>query len=75
MSRAAEGFGREERVRLWVEDEGPGPPAGFDPASSTGLGMRILRALLRGGGVAVDHSVPRTRFVATLPAGPLGEEA
>jgi two-component system, sensor histidine kinase PdtaS len=54
-------------VRMAVEDEGPGPPPGFDPAATTGLGMRILRALLRGGGIVFDHAAPRTRFVATLP--------
>lgn len=50
-----------------VEDEGAGPPPGFDPALSTGLGMRILRALLRGGGLELDRSVGHARFVARLP--------
>lgn len=50
-----------------VEDEGPGPPPGFDPATSAGLGMRILRALLRGA-IELDRAAPRTRFVARLPA-------
>ena len=50
-----------------VEDEGAGPPPGFDPAFSTGLGMRILRALLRGGGLELDRSVGHARFVARLP--------
>ncbi len=38
---------REEdgRLRLAVSDEGTGLPPGFDPATSTGLGMRVLIAL------------------------------
>ena len=60
--------GANEADSIAVEDEGPGPPAGFDPASSTGLGMRILRALLRGGGLELDRSAGHARFVARLPA-------
>jgi two-component sensor histidine kinase len=30
-----------------VTDEGPGLPAGFDPANSRGLGMQIVRALVK----------------------------
>jgi two-component sensor histidine kinase len=59
--------GPNEADSIAVEDEGSGPPAGFDPASSTGLGMRILRALLRGGGIELDRSAPHARFVARLP--------
>ena len=32
---------------LLVMDDGPGLPAGFDPARSKGLGMRIVRALVK----------------------------
>ena len=32
---------------LSVTDEGPGLPQGFDPASSSGLGMKIIRSLVR----------------------------
>jgi two-component sensor histidine kinase len=55
---------------LSVEDEGDGPPPGFDPAVSRGLGMRLLAALLRGGMLEVDrNTVPgRARFIARLPA-------
>ncbi|MBD0275864.1 MAG: GAF domain-containing protein, partial [Acetobacteraceae bacterium] len=61
--------GPDEADSIAVEDEGPGPPAGFDPSTSNGLGMRILRALLRGGGLELDRSVAgRVRFVARLPA-------
>ena len=59
--------GADEADSIAVEDEGPGPPPGFEPAASTGLGMRILLALLRGG--LEFHRVPgRTRFVARLPS-------
>lgn len=59
--------GAEGAVLLAVADEGDGLPPGFDPAATTGLGMRILRALLRGGGLEVDRASPHTRFVANLP--------
>ena len=59
--------GADEADSIVVEDEGPGPPAGFDPAASTGLGMRILRGLLRGGGLELDRSAGHARFVARLP--------
>ena len=36
-----------DRHTLSVVDAGPGLPAGFDPASSKGLGMRIVRALVK----------------------------
>lgn len=55
---------------LVVQDEGAGPPDDLDPALSRGLGMRLLAALLRGGGLKVDRSAGRTRFIATLPLGP-----
>lgn len=32
---------------LSVMDEGPGLPSGFDPATSEGLGMRIIRSLVK----------------------------
>jgi two-component sensor histidine kinase len=32
---------------LSVWDDGPGLPAGFDPASSKGLGMKIIRSLVK----------------------------
>jgi len=56
---------------LAVVDEGAGLPAGFEPASNRGFGMRIVAGLLRasGGDVAVDHTSPHTRFVATFPRG------
>jgi two-component system, sensor histidine kinase PdtaS len=60
--------GADEADSIAVEDEGPGPAPGFEPASSTGLGMRILRALLRGGRLELDRSAGHARFVARLPA-------
>ena len=64
--------GANEADSIAVEDEGPGPPPGFDPATSPGLGMRILRALLRGGGFDLDRSAGHARFVARLPAAAQG---
>ncbi len=37
----------EEEAVLAVADEGPGFPLGFDPAVSTGLGMRVAGAMAR----------------------------
>jgi two-component sensor histidine kinase len=63
--------GPDHADSMAVEDEGPGPAPGFDPATSGGLGMKVLRALLRGD-VELDRSVPFARFVARLPAAPAG---
>jgi two-component sensor histidine kinase len=60
--------GADEADSIAVEDEGPGPPPGFEPAASAGLGMRILLALLRGGGLELDRPAGHARFVARLPA-------
>lgn len=56
-------------INLAVEDEGSGLPLGFDPANSTGLGMRLVTGLLqgRGGALTIDRSHPGARFVASLP--------
>ncbi len=62
--------GADGADRIAVEDEGPGPPPGFDTATSGGLGMRLVRALLRGGGFRLDRSAGHARFVARLPAVP-----
>lgn len=37
----------EARAEVTVADEGPGFPAGFDPAASRGLGMRVALAMAR----------------------------
>jgi len=39
-----------EALSLSVADDGPGLPAGFDPAASKGLGMKIIRSLVRQNG-------------------------
>ncbi len=54
---------------LTVEDEGAGPLPDFDPAIGGGLGMRLLAALLRGGGLEIDRTTTPgpARFVARLP--------
>ncbi|WP_372624398.1 sensor histidine kinase [Falsiroseomonas sp.] len=55
-------------MRLVVEDEGAGPPPGFDPALSRGLGMRLLVAMLRGALTIECSAAPtRCRFIADLP--------
>lgn len=59
--------GPDSADTITVEDEGSGPGPGFDPATSKGLGMRVLRALLRGD-VELDRSAPHARFVAHMPA-------
>jgi two-component system, sensor histidine kinase PdtaS len=38
---------RIEADSLSVSDDGPGLPVGFDPANSTGLGMKIIQALVK----------------------------
>jgi two-component system, sensor histidine kinase PdtaS len=55
---------------LSVSDDGPGLPAGFDPAQSRGLGMKIVRSLVYqiGGALRIlpgDHGVG-TRFAVTF---------
>ena len=39
-----------DALSLSVADDGPGLPAGFDPAASKGLGMKIIRSLVRQNG-------------------------
>lgn len=57
-------------LSLSVCDDGPGLPAGFDPARQRGLGMRVIGGLLRQHGGALDFSQPSPDggacFVATL---------
>ena len=43
-------------LSLSVADDGPGLPAQFDPASSKGLGMKIIQSLARQNGGAVRFS-------------------
>jgi two-component sensor histidine kinase len=55
---------------LSVLDDGPGLPAGFDPAKSKGLGMKIVLALVRqiGGALQISsaHDDRGTRFTVTF---------
>jgi signal transduction histidine kinase len=78
------------RVRIWVEDDGPGVPdevrthlferfyRGNNRRSGTGagLGLSIVRAIVEGHGGSVDlQSRPgRTKFEIVLPAAPSEEE-
>lgn len=62
-------------LEVSVADEGEGFPAGFDPAASHGLGMRLVAALARapeGSAVRIDRSVRFGRIVVRLA---LGEDA
>jgi len=61
---------RAARHSLSVIDEGPGLPPGFDPSHSSGLGMKIVRALVRqiGGTLEIapgDHG-RGTRFTVAF---------
>jgi PAS domain S-box-containing protein len=73
--------GRGGGVELAVEDEGPGLPAGYDPAAAAGsqdlaaggpgrgLSMRVVATLARqlGAGLEVDRAAPGGRVVLRLP--------
>ena len=63
--------GAGDEVTLTVEDEGRGLPPEFDPARSTGFGMRIVNGLLKNqqrGRVTVDRARGHTCFVAVMRA-------
>lgn len=67
-----------EEVEIAVSDEGPGFPAGFNPAASRGLGMRIVATLAKrsdGEAVAVDRSVPFGRIVVKMAVAPKDQTA
>jgi two-component sensor histidine kinase len=55
-------------LRVTVEDGGPGFPADFDPASSKGLGMRLIGALANTApnSIAIDRSVTHGRISVLL---------
>ncbi len=65
LRRAADGA-----ADLVVADEGTGLPAGFDPARSKGLGMRLVTGLMqsRNGRLSIDRTPEGTRFTAHFPA-------
>lgn len=57
-------------VSVSVSDNGPGLPPGFDPAKQSGLGMRVIRGLVRQHKGTLDFgpAAPTggARFTATL---------
>ncbi len=58
-----------------MSDEGGGFPAGFDPASRHGLGMRMVSLLAKssnGDAIRVDRSVPFGRIVVRTSFGRAG---
>jgi two-component sensor histidine kinase len=57
-------------LTLRVEDDGQALAAGYEPAQSKGLGMRVVQGLLRGlrGRLAIDRSRGHTCFVAMMQA-------
>ena len=61
----------EGATRLRIADDGVGLPAGFDPAKSQGLGMRIVSALCQQ--IGADLEIERSgrsgaSFMITVPA-------
>jgi two-component sensor histidine kinase len=60
---------------LAVEDDGPGLPAGFDPAKCTGLGMKIILSLVKqiGGTLQFESGAGgrNARFAVTFVPPPL----
>jgi two-component sensor histidine kinase len=62
-----------QAVVLTVEDEGTALPPDFDPAASTGLGMRVVTGLLNRQGrgrITADRSRGHTCLVATMTLSP-----
>ena len=37
----------EDKCRLMVSDDGKGLPSGFDPETGSGLGMKVVRTVVR----------------------------
>jgi two-component sensor histidine kinase len=64
----------DEELRLEVRDEGAGLPEGFDPLTSTRLGLQIVRTLVAGelgGQLAIEPRLPRgTAVRLSLPLAP-----
>jgi two-component sensor histidine kinase len=57
-------------LTVTVRDDGPGPPAGFDPLTSTGLGLQIVRTLVEGelrGSLTLERAEPGLAAVVALP--------
>jgi PAS domain S-box-containing protein len=64
LKRAGEGS-----ISLTVADSGTGLPAGFAPAQSPGLGLKLVQTLARqlGSTFAIKDNAPGTRFEFTFP--------
>ena len=60
----------DRRFRLEVADDGGGLPAGFQPAQSNGLGMRILNAFVGSldATLEVESTDDGARFIVVIPA-------
>jgi two-component sensor histidine kinase len=63
-------------ISLLVEDKGPGLPADFDMANSTGLGMRVVTALTKqlGGDIAHRSGKNGTGFTLSIPSSRSGHD-
>lgn len=62
-----------EAIVISVSDQGHGFPANFDPATSLGLGLKIVTSMAGGdptSAVFVDRSVPFSRIVARMALKP-----
>jgi two-component sensor histidine kinase len=57
----------ETMVELTIADHGRGLPAGFDPAQSRGLGMRVTIALAKQLDATFELSGPGTRLALRFP--------
>ncbi|HWO32299.1 MAG TPA: histidine kinase dimerization/phosphoacceptor domain -containing protein [Candidatus Acidoferrum sp.] len=59
----------DDTIELSVRDEGQGLPADFEPRSTPGLGMRIVRTLSQqlNAVIQVRRLNPGTEFIATVP--------
>jgi PAS domain S-box-containing protein len=64
------------RVRLEIEDNGRGMPAGFDVSTSETIGMKLVLLFVRqlGGEFSVEQPQRGTRFVVVIPVVPAGTE-
>lgn len=64
------------RVRLEVEDDGRGMPAGFDASASETIGMRLVLMFVRqlGGEFGIERPRRGTRFVVVIPVAPADTE-
>ncbi len=60
---------RDDCLQIAVSDEGRGFPENFDPATSKGLGLKIVSTQARppsGAAISVDRSVPFARIIVRI---------